>query len=333
MGNLQHDRRGSASPRLPRRRHRRHHPPTADPAAAPLRPVVARPSQPRQAQRRIVESLLQLLRRPVRGHGLARRPHSARAARTRTCWPTTPTPSRPAMEDGRPWRASPPSAASAPSPASDAAFTRSSTPSSATTFRAWRPPRARTPSRRCLPPPSSPRPSRQATPPALRAALPGASATIAIPSALRARGTTFCPSAPAPRKGCLPPTAGRARRRAWPWPGPKTPHTSDVTPWEFQPDPTDPPLPLLPGQAPPSRSGAQKAPLSITHPHHHHNILHFPVHRHTRSREGGLAPSLRSPRTSLPLRPTLSREESSNSFRRTERFPRPDTEQDVDVES
>jgi len=86
---------------------------------------------------------------------------------------------------------------------------------------------------------------------------------------------------------------------------PRTPHNSEVTPWEFQD------FKELP--APPSETNSIKSAKHHHIPHHMPHKLHLPVHRHTRSKEEPKTADLTS---GVPLRPTLSREESSSSLRR-----------------
>jgi adenylate cyclase len=88
---------------------------------------------------------------------------------------------------------------------------------------------------------------------------------------------------------------------------PRTPHASEVTPWEFQDD-DEPPLP-----PPPNDKGA--APKNAKHHHHHHHRLHFPGHRHTKSKDDE---KTTEPAPYLALRPSLSRGESVSSFRRND---------------
>ena len=132
------------------------------------------------------------------------------------------------------------------------------------------------------------------------------------PLATYGTGSTVDSRMPAPvarnrtnssNNSALPPAISRPSSPAS-FSRPRTPHSSEVTPWEFQD------FKELP--APPSETNSIK---SAKHhiPHHMPHKLHLPVHRHTKSKEEPKTADLTS---GLPLRPMLSREESSSSLRR-----------------
>jgi adenylate cyclase len=88
---------------------------------------------------------------------------------------------------------------------------------------------------------------------------------------------------------------------------PRTPHASEVTPWEFQESGQQPPLPTLPGSA-------ERASISskVPKPGHHHHF-HLPGHRHNRSKEENRP---REPIPNIAIRPSTARENSVSSLRR-----------------
>ncbi|KAF2426187.1 hypothetical protein EJ08DRAFT_593925 [Tothia fuscella] len=85
---------------------------------------------------------------------------------------------------------------------------------------------------------------------------------------------------------------------------PQTPRSSEVTPWEFQDFGTNKGLPPPPDQ---NAANAARAPKG-----HHAHKLHLPGHRHTRSKDEPKTSDLTS---GAPLRPVVSREESSSALR------------------
>ncbi|KAF2670960.1 PP2C-domain-containing protein [Microthyrium microscopicum] len=90
---------------------------------------------------------------------------------------------------------------------------------------------------------------------------------------------------------------------------PKTPHASEVTPWEFQEGGKD----LPPPPPPPHSTDRDRASLSKATRTHNHR-LHFPGHKHTRSKDE----PTNNATPGLALRPSLSRQESNASFGRAE---------------
>jgi adenylate cyclase len=83
---------------------------------------------------------------------------------------------------------------------------------------------------------------------------------------------------------------------------PKTPHPSEVTPWEYEEGRGPPFAPIEKGNSKPTKSN-----------HHHHHRLHFPGHRHTKSKDEEGTPE--GPPV-IAVRPSLSRGDSVTSFRR-----------------
>ncbi|KAL8950261.1 MAG: hypothetical protein Q9222_003705 [Ikaeria aurantiellina] len=96
--------------------------------------------------------------------------------------------------------------------------------------------------------------------------------------------------------------------------------SSDVTPWLFQDFKEiqqygDAPVRQAPA-GPDSQRYADDDSPSALNSHNHHHRLHFPRHRHTRSREDPpKPPSKDMPLNGYPPRPSASRQESSNSVR------------------
>jgi adenylate cyclase len=131
--------------------------------------------------------------------------------------------------------------------------------------------------------------------------------SIPLNATLMANGAASGQSMPRGRQGSntstLHASSSIRSRPTSPTSRPKTPHPSEVTPWEYD-DRRGPPF--APGD-----KGIPKPPTKSNH--HHHHRLHFPGHRHTKSKDEERTPE--GPPV-IAVRPSLSRGDSVTSFRR-----------------